>query len=47
MGADPGSNSILNSISLSGGNPGNLYGKISRNSQTTGTLDITKLGVTP
>ena len=35
MGAVPGTNSILNSTSLSGGKPGNSSGNTSGNSQTT------------
>jgi hypothetical protein len=35
-GAIPGFNSIKNSTSLSGGNPGRSSGKSSRNSHTTG-----------
>jgi hypothetical protein len=36
MGVVSGSNSIVNSTSLSGGNPGKSSGKISENSWTTG-----------
>src|SRR3954463_13472702 len=40
IGAVPGSSSITNSTSRSGGIPGNSSGKTSGNSQTTGTLWI-------
>jgi hypothetical protein len=40
IGAVPGSSSILNSTSQSGGNPGKSSGKTSENSHTTGTSAI-------
>src|SRR5262249_37601905 len=40
IGVVPATMSIQNSISLSGGSPGNSSGKMSRNSLTTGTCSI-------
>jgi hypothetical protein len=40
MGAVPGCSSISNSMSLSGGIPGNLSGKTSGYSQTTGIISM-------